>query len=931
MKIRSLAFALLSLVPPAALSAADDAAALLKRFEEPTPAARPMVRWWWFGPAVTKPQLEREMTNMKLGGFGGFEVQSTYPLAVDGAVPGLKNLKFLSPEHLDAIKFTAAKAKELGLRMDLTLGSGWPYGGPMFTRAEAAGRLGTQAFQLAPGQTRVGLPNLRAGESIAGAVVGPVAGTAPGESPYRAAVIKGNAVEIPAGTAGATQIIFYISGQTGMQVKRPAFGAEGNVIDHYSDTVVNKFIKEIAAPALEACAPNMPYAVFCDSLEVNGEDWTPGFLTDFKRLRGYDLTPWLPALFDNSLPRSAEVHHDWGQTLTDLFNEHFSDILTKFAQDHGTKFRLQAYGSPAASFNSYAHVNLPEGEGPNWRAFASTRWASSASHILGQNVTSSETWTWLHQAVFVANPLDMKAEADTFFLQGINQLIGHGWPGTADNIPYPGWRFYAAGVLNDKNPWFIAMPDVTKYLTRVSAMLREGRPANDVLLYLPEDDAWAGLAPGRISMSDALGRMVSPFISGLLDRGYNLDFCDGTLLEQRGQVDGGALVFGDVPYKVVVLPSTQRATAATMRKLEAFVQGGGILVAVQNPPSLAPGLAATAADQAAVREISDRLFRGAGAKGLVVDDVAHVASAIQERLKPDVALFPVDPFIGFVHRHAEAGEIYFLANTANTPKHGKVTCRVAGLTPEWWNPVTGRTDAVTGLTSDANGTTVDFDLPAYGSQLLVFSKSILTLNGRGRVQPAGASPAPIDLSTGWDVTFKNANPAGHDPAPARLDAGTSWAADPARQYFSGTGSYVKQVTLPAAWTDGRTVKLAFNGGSAPTGGGAGARGGSGTHATYTPPVREAAVVYVNGQRAGAAWCPPYQVELTGLLKAGVNEIKVVVGNLATNDMSTPGHWDIDTRALDATFGNRFSAQGMNLVQVYPSGITGTVQLVATQP
>ena len=61
-----------------------------------------------------------------------------------------------------------------------------------------------------------------------------------------------------------------------------------------------------------------------------------------------------------------------------------------------------------------------------------------------------------------------------------------------------------------------------------------------------------------------------------------------------------------------------------------------------------------------------------------------------------------------------------------------------------------------------------------------------------------------------------------------------------------------------------------------------ARGGSGTHATYTPPVREAAVVYVNGQRAGAAWCPPYQVELTGLLKPGVNEIKVVVGNLATN-------------------------------------------------
>jgi len=28
------------------------------------------------------------------------------------------------------VRFTGEKAKELGLRMDLTLGSGWPFGGP---------------------------------------------------------------------------------------------------------------------------------------------------------------------------------------------------------------------------------------------------------------------------------------------------------------------------------------------------------------------------------------------------------------------------------------------------------------------------------------------------------------------------------------------------------------------------------------------------------------------------------------------------------------------------------------------------------------------------------------------------------------------------------------------------------------------------------
>src|SRR5215475_9343744 len=97
---------------------------LKSSFLNPPDDARIMMRWWWFGPAVTKPELEREMRLMKEGGIGGFEVQPVYPLTLEG------NLTYLSPEFLDALQFTGGKARELGLRMDLTLGSGWPYGGP---------------------------------------------------------------------------------------------------------------------------------------------------------------------------------------------------------------------------------------------------------------------------------------------------------------------------------------------------------------------------------------------------------------------------------------------------------------------------------------------------------------------------------------------------------------------------------------------------------------------------------------------------------------------------------------------------------------------------------------------------------------------------------------------------------------------------------
>ena len=182
------------------------------------------------------------------------------------------------------------------------------------------------------------------------------------------------------------------------------------------------------------------------------------------------------------------------------------------------------------------------------------RWAASASHLLGNPIASSETWTWLHSPVFRATPLDMKAAADTYFLQGSNQLVGHGWPYTAEGVPYPGWRFYASAVFDEKNPWWIVMPDVAKYLQRTSFLLRQGSPANDVALYLADDDAWARFTTGRDAMSTIVSGCLGPdMVARILDSGHNLDFFDDGLFNLRGRVDGDTLAFGDLRYRAVVL------------------------------------------------------------------------------------------------------------------------------------------------------------------------------------------------------------------------------------------------------------------------------------------------------------------------------------------------------------------------------------------
>ena len=100
-----------------------------------------MMRWWWFGPAVEKTELTRELHTMQAGGIGGVEIQPVYALELDDPAKNFRNLPYLSKDFLDMVSFTAQTAHDLGMRLNLTLSSGWPYGGSYVPVTDAAGRL----------------------------------------------------------------------------------------------------------------------------------------------------------------------------------------------------------------------------------------------------------------------------------------------------------------------------------------------------------------------------------------------------------------------------------------------------------------------------------------------------------------------------------------------------------------------------------------------------------------------------------------------------------------------------------------------------------------------------------------------------------------------------------------------------------------------
>ncbi|MVW59996.1 glycoside hydrolase [Massilia sp. NEAU-DD11] len=860
-----------------------------RHLQAPPPDARPMMRWWWFGPAVVKSELEREILAMKAGGIGGFEIQPVYPMELDDAARGIRNVPYLSPEFLGAVSFANRTGRANGMRVDMTLASGWPYGGPHVTVGEAAARLRQAVVDVPVGAASFALPAVMSGEQPIAAFVGSGVDPASLKLLQVQAGADGRAAIAPADAP--RKVVVYIASRTGQQVKRAALGAEGFVLDHLSRKAVDHHLAAVAEPLMKAFGDAPPYAVFSDSLEVYNTDWTDDFAAEFKRRRGYDIVPHLPTVFTGQGPDAPALRRDWALTQTELVNERYLTPIDDWAKQHGTQFRSQTYGEPAVSLSSNRLVALPEGEGPQFREFSFTRLATSAGHLYGRPVISAETWTWLHSPAFAATPLDMKVEADRMLLQGVNQFIGHGWPYTPPGTIEPGYAFYAAAVFNDHNPWWNVMPQVTGYLTRMSWLMRQGEPANQVAVLLPNDDVYAALVPGKVSLSAEMHTHVTPALTAqILDAGQNLDYTDADAVLALG-----------VRHPVLVLPHVTRLAPEVIDKLAAYVRGGGHIVAVGGAPSLAPGYRDAARVSAAVAAKAKALFASPNVRTVAHDDA--VGAALQAVLAPDMKLSAQASDVGFVRRKLRDADIYFIANTSNRPVHAQASFAAVRKTAAWIDPDSGRMTAATLPAS--------LDLAPYESRVLVLADALPSAPA-----PVAATTEIADLGRDWSLRFPGKAQA------QRLAALRSWTDDEATRYFSGVATYEKDVELTAAQLRSSRLVLDFGPGtpleSAP-------KVPAGMRAMFDSPVREAAQVVVNGRLAGAVWHPPYAVDVTGFLQPGRNRIEVRVANLALNALA--GHALPDYRLLSARYGQRFVPQDTALIAPQPAGLLGPVKLL----
>ncbi|MDW8048360.1 MAG: glycosyl hydrolase [Nitrososphaerota archaeon] len=929
---------------------------IAEKFKDPPSDCGLFVRWWWFGPAVTREEINRELEIMKSTGVCGIEIQPVYPLNLNSPEEGIRNLRFLSSEFLEALRFAVKRACDLGMIVDVTLGSGWPYGGPHIPIHLSAGCIKYEVRHAdckdgVCNPSRLEVPKLRVDERIIAVMA--ARKTENGLDPESVVeltdlAIEGETIELKL-PDGEWQVMFFVEGHTLQEVKRAALGAEGYVMDHYDPKALMTHLEIVGEPLI-AAGKGRIRAVFCDSLEVFGSNWTPNLLEEFKKRRGYDLKPYLPALWNKYGDKTELVRIDFGRTLSELATKNFIMPLQEWCRKNGVLLRMQQYGVPAIDLSGYKYVDLPEGEGRNFVEISPMRWASSAAHQYGKAICSAEAFTFLSSMSmyepyptfpgirFSSSLEDLKAASDIYFIQGANHLIAHGYSYSPPSAGVPGWVFYASELINHNNTWWKYFSHLTTYIRRVSFLLRQGRPVVDVAIYLPLNDAWAkSQDPSRLRIPQFIP-LNNELIRQILRSGYSFDFVtDDTLKDAK--IGKGSLTFNGAEYRIIVLPQVSFMPIESVKKIYAFFKSGGAVIAISSLPNRDCRFDGREDESASLKQIMDEIFGKKNGKGraiLVKDYGEELARALRESVPPDIQFLEDHSDLGFVHRRIGTLDFYFVANTGYEKRKVKAVFRAGHRKPRIWDPFTGDITAVNVYSFMDKGTLLTLDLEPHGSKIIEFAEpsaespiiatnfpEVLdiqdhkhTLKIKARANIAGEYyvrtrnavfnivvdniPPSIPLNGPWEITF---HLEGGDRR-FRVEKLVSWTDLPEYRFYSGSATYAIDVSLPEEYvTPDLSLQLDLG------------------------VVREVAEVYINGVRAGVTWRHPHIIDVTALIRSGPNNIKVTVTNLLINKVL--GMQSPDYTALKRCYGERFPTpiEYNKPVSPLPSGLIGPAKII----
>ncbi|MDR6194547.1 glycosyl hydrolase [Siphonobacter sp. SORGH_AS_0500] len=767
--------------------------------------AKPWAYWWWMGSAVTEEGIRKNLKDYADAGLGGLHIIPIY------GVKGYEQqfLPFLSPSWNKALDITLKEAEKLGLGIDLSLGTGWPYGGPWVRESDGARKFDFQ------GDSLLNLP-------------------------------------------------------TKQQVKRAAPGGEGLVVNPFDETAIRNYLTHFEQNLLKN---NKVRSYYNDSYEVYGATWTNDFLPEFKRRRGYDFNPAILKRKENLTEEERQQWADYHTTLSELLRDRFTSLWTKWSTRNGKITRDQAHGSPGNIIDLYALADIPETEYfgskqykiPNYRLdpdYDSTRFgvpgtltmqfASSAAHLTGKTLVSSETSTWLAEH-FRVSLSQIKPIVDELFTGGVNHIFYHGIPYSPPEEKWPGWLFYASTNYNQQSHFWKDLPELNRYITAGQERLQAAKPDASVLLYFPIQDVWHGVAAGEapflLDVHANARRWLNdtPFgatASELRMHGYQSDFVSDSLLHRFSVKNGKLVSEAGTVYPALVIPETKYMPIETLAKLQELSKQGAKIVFVKALPAQASGYHNGQTRKQQWTELSKPL------QPLVAADYLQKLKAWKIRQENMAELG-----LSYIRKKNAEGTLYFVTNLGNEFHRGTLRLASAARSVEVTDPLRNRQGYVPVRAQADSTSEIELALEPGES---VFLQTFASMR-KGKAWPEyPLAKDTLSIKGIWKIDFLEGQP--QMPPPLATSRLVSWTEldHSESESFSGTGRYSIQFKLPANWEPGENRVLDL---------------GS---------VRETATVRLNGQLLGKLWSLPYRIQIPAQLLKAQNTLEVDVTNSSAN-------------------------------------------------
>lgn len=811
--------------------------------------AKPWTRWWWLGSIVTEEGITHSLEDLSKSGFGGVEIVPIY--GVDGEEG--QEVPYLSDRWLELLDHTIQEATRLDMGVDISIGSGWPIGGP-----NVSPELAAKKFEIETYQVEVA-PDLDKIKSSDGSIAWAKAIADPKTQSWDIFLIK--------------------STLTGQKVKRAGPGGAGLVMDHLNKDALQKLLTRFDSALNES--NYRPRAFFNDSYEVYGANWTSDFLEEFKKRRGYDFAEHFHVLAQSPESQDAKlIYIDYQQTIADLLLEEFTIPLRQWTESKGIAFSNQAHGSPGNLLDLYAAADLPQTEAFGTSRFdiplvrndpdfdesrfgkpepLTYKFASSAANLTGKKRAGSESFTWLADHFKIALSM-VKPQVDELLLNGINHIFYHGLPYSPYEEGFPGWQFYAAVNFGPQAGFWNEIPLLNRYIANSQHLLQNSLPDQDVLLYFPIHDIWAnsnnrtGIVQLDVHHAERwlLDTSVGYLAKELMEHGYQFDYISDRLLEQL-TVEAGKIQSGESEYKAILIPEVEYIPLSTLRQLKKLANQGAPIFFKNNLPKSVAGWKNFEENQLEILQINEDLQK--------LNEV-KISSDVR-RVLPEWSI-SAEEFsakgLSFLRKRQSNGDrIYFVSNLKNVFHSDSIELPLSAKSIQFYNPNSGEKGLA--RLSPSSGHTTQFYLQLAPGQSIFIQASTATINKGENWNYIIPTGAPLQLNGGWNLSFLPR----YSPLPesTTLSGLTSWTelGDEKATFFGGTGVYATTFDLPADWNEKEA------------------------HLLKLGDVRESATVYINDQLIGKAWSVPFDLKIpAGILQPTGNELRIEVTNLAINQI-----------------------------------------------